>query len=127
MHAADLLSDRARLTPNRNALKELTTGQCFTYAQLNARANQAANFLREKCGVQKGDRVSILAHNSVIYLDLFYGLGKIGAIFAPLNWRLTGRELEYILNDCEPKVLLYGPEFKAVVDELQPVLKRQPI
>ena len=40
-------------------------------------------------GVQAGDRVSILAHNSVVYLDLFYGLAKIGAIFAPLNWRLT--------------------------------------
>ena len=54
----------------------------------------AANFLRDEYGVEKGDRVSILAHNSVAYVDLFYGLAKIGAIFAPLNWRLVARELD---------------------------------
>ncbi len=68
----------------------------------------------------KGDRVSILAHNSVIYVDLFYGLAKLGAIFAPLNWRLVARELEYIVNDCEPKVLLCGPEFTGLLDEMRP-------
>jgi fatty-acyl-CoA synthase len=70
--------------------------------------------------VQKGDRVSILAHNSVAYLDLFYGLAKIGAIFAPLNWRLVARELSYIVNDCGSKVLLCGPEFVDTLDEMRP-------
>jgi fatty-acyl-CoA synthase len=122
MHAADLLSKRAHLTPNREALLELASGQRYTYAELNARANRAANFLRG-LGVQKGDRVSILAHNSVIYIDLFYGLAKLGAIFAPLNWRLTARELTYIVNDCEPKALLCGPEFTATLNEMRPELK----
>ena len=103
MHIADLLSTRAYLTPDREALAYLHTGERFTYRQLNARANRLANFLRERLGVQKGDRVSILAHNSPIYIDLFYGLAKIGAIFAPLNWRLTARELAHIVNDCEPR------------------------
>lgn len=120
MHAADLLSKRAHLTPNREALLELATGQRYTYAELNARANRLANFLQGKLGVQKGDRVSILAHNSVAYVDLFYGLAKIGAIFAPLNWRLVARELTYIVNDCQPKVLIGGPDFLDVLDELRP-------
>lgn len=119
MHAADLLSKRAYLTPSREAMLELAAGRRYTYAELNARANRAANFLRG-LGVEKGDRVSILAHNSVVYLDLFYGLAKLGAIFAPLNWRLTGRELTYIVNDCEPKVLLCGPEFVSVLAEMRP-------
>jgi fatty-acyl-CoA synthase len=74
MHAADLLSNRARLTPDREALLELDTGRRFTYAELNSRANRAASFLREQVGVREGDRVSILAHNSVVYIDLLYAV-----------------------------------------------------
>lgn len=123
MHAADLLSRRAHLTPDREALLELETGRRYTYAQLNARANRAAHFLQARCGVQKGDRVSIYAHNSVVYLDLFYGLAKLGAIFAPLNWRLTARELTYIVNDCEPKVLIIGPEFVSTFNEMRSAIQ----
>ena len=119
MHAADLLTNRTRLTPDREALLDLATGRRFTYAQLNACANRLANFMRERLGVQAGDRVSMLAHNSVAYLDMFYGLAKIGAIFTPLNWRLTARELSCIVNDCSPKGLIVGPEFADVAAELR--------
>jgi len=51
-------------------------------------------------------------------VDLLFGLGKIGAIFAPLNWRLTSRELSYIFNDCQPKVLIVGPEFVPLYNEM---------
>lgn len=120
MHAAALLSNRARLTPNKEALLELETGRRFSYAELNARANRVANFMREGLNVQAGDRVSILADNGVAYLDLFYGLAKIGAIFAPLNWRLADQELAYIVNDCQPKVLVYGAEYADLVTAMRP-------
>ena len=110
MHAADLLSKRAELTPDRVALVELETGQRYTYAQLNQRANRLANFMQDQLGVQSGDRVSILAKNSITYIDLFYGLPKIGAIFAPFNWRLTAHEIRYMVNDLEPRVLILEPE-----------------
>jgi len=119
MHAADLLSKRAHLTPERIALVELETGERFTYAGLNERANRLANFMRDKLDVRPGDRVSILAKNSIVYIDLFYGLPKIGAIFAPFNWRLTARELTYMVNDLEPKVLIVEPEFVQVVEEMK--------
>jgi fatty-acyl-CoA synthase len=119
MNAADLLTKRANLTPNREALYDTTNGVRYTYTELNQRANRAANFLHEKYGVQKGDRVSILAHNHVAYVDLLFGIGKIGAILAPLNWRLTSRELTYIVNDCQPKVLIVGPEFVPVFYEMR--------
>ncbi|HAJ37890.1 MAG TPA: hypothetical protein DCL15_19645 [Chloroflexi bacterium] len=119
MHAADLLSKRAELTPDRVALVEVETGCRYTYAQLNARANRLANFLREQLKVQPGDRVAILAKNSVVYLDLLYGLPKIGAIFAPFNWRLTAHELAYMVADLTPAVLFCEAEFAAVATELQ--------
>jgi len=119
MHAAGLLTRRAGLTPDREALYELHTGRRFTYGQLNARANRLANFLRLNLGLQKGDRVSILDGNSVVYVDLLYALGKIGAIFAPLNWRLTVHELAYIAADCRPRVLFYGPEYTQTARDLR--------
>ena len=120
MHAADLLTNRARLTPEREALLFTDSGERFSYAELNARSNRAANFLRDVCGIGEGDRVSILAHNGVHYIDLFYGLAKIGAILAPLNWRLVASELVYIVNDCAPKVLICGPDFVDTLVEMQP-------
>jgi fatty-acyl-CoA synthase len=122
MHAADLMTKRAGLTPNREALFFAEMGERFTFAELNERANRAANFLRLKCGVQEGDRVSILAHNGLPYIDLFFGLAKIGAILAPLNWRLVAAELTYIVNDCDPKVLLCGPDFVDTLAEMRPAL-----
>ncbi len=118
MHAADLLSARARLTPDREALYEVATGRRYSYAELNLRANRLANALMG-LGVRAGDRVAILAYNSVVFLDLLYGLAKIGAIFTPLNWRLTGHELAYIVGDCSPRVLLVGPDCLETYRELQ--------
>ena len=74
MDASTLLSSRARLTPEREALLELETQRRFSYAELNERANKAANFLLSH-GVREGDRISMLAHNSVIYMDLFFAVG----------------------------------------------------
>lgn len=119
MDTSDLLTSRARLTPEREALLEWETGVRYTYAALNGRANRAANWLRH-LGIGYGDRVSILAHNSVAYLDLFYGCAKIGAIFTPLNWRLAVPELVYIVNNCTPKLLIVGPEFEDVAGDMRP-------
>lgn len=118
MHFADVLSSRARLTPHREALLELASGQRYSYAELNERACRCANFLRERLGVRPGDRVAILAHNGVAYLDVLYGAAKIGAVLAPLNWRLTAGELAYVVADMEPHAILCGPEFTGILEEL---------
>ncbi len=118
MDAGHLMWKRAELTPDRIGLVELETGERYTYQVLNQRTNRLANFMRNKLGVEKGDRISILAKNSIVMLDLLYGLPKLGAIFAPFNWRLTARELIYMVNDLEPKVLLCEPEFVPVLEEM---------
>lgn len=117
-HAADLLRARAELTPDRVGLLDVSTGIDYTYRELNERANRLANWLRG-LGVTQGDRVSILAQNSIHTIDLLYGLGKIGAILAPLNWRLTARELVYIAGDCAPKVMVCGPEYAGLLEEMR--------
>ena len=106
----DLLGNRARLSPNKIGVVDVAAGQRWRYSELDERANRLANALLG-LGVSKGDRVAILAHNGVEYVDAFFAAGKIGAILTPLNWRLATSEISYIINDCTPCVLCIGPEF----------------
>jgi len=121
-YVTDWLDKRAKLTPGRIGLRDLASGKDITFAEWNARANRAANFLR-KLGVQKGDRVSVYACNCVEYLDLLFACGKIGAILHNLNWRLTVFELKGIMEKASPKILIYSSDWKEQVNELRPSLK----
>lgn len=112
MNAADLLSNRARLTPEREALYDVHSGKRYTYKQLNERANRCANLLRTRLGIRKGDRIAIYAQNCLAYIDLLYAALKIGAVLVPLNWRLTVAELIIIVSDAEPTVILVGPDYE---------------
>jgi fatty-acyl-CoA synthase len=107
----DWLGRRALLTPDKVALIDATRGnRPITYRQWNQAANRSAQLLRT-LGAGKGDRVAILAHNCVEFLDVWFACGKLGAILQTLNWRLTPRELVELIRDAGPKVLVHGPEF----------------
>src|SRR5688572_21272613 len=112
MFDGDLLSERARVTPDRLALVSVETGERLTYAQLNERAERAAGALQE-LGVNPGDRFGLLAHNSIDFLAYFFAAGKIAAVVVPLSTRATAHELRHIVADSGMKVMLYGEEFAA--------------
>jgi fatty-acyl-CoA synthase len=119
MYLGDWLDRRAQLSPQRVALIDTQHAhRRITYAEWNRAANRTAHLLRS-LGVGKGDRVAILAHNCVEYLDVWFACGKLGAIMQPLNWRLTTHELAALLADATPSVLIYGPEFASHVAELR--------
>jgi len=90
-----------------------------SYAAWNAQATQTANFLRA-LGVKHGDRVAVYSTNNMPYLDIWMACGKIGAIMQNLNWRLTPVELQELINDAQPVVLVYSGEFAAQVNRLRP-------
>lgn len=112
---ADVLGERARLSPGKTALVFVPTGERFTYSELNARAERAAAFLSDRLGLAKGDRVGLLAHNRVEYVDLFFATAKTGIILVPLGTRLTPRELAFIAQDAGLSALVYGGEFAETV------------
>ena len=120
MYHFDWIARHAERTPNKLAMVDAHSGRQFTYAQLNERANRFASFLQDTLGIQQGDRVSILAQNSSDYYEVLFACSKMGSILNTLNWRLAVPELEYILNDCAPRVLLYEPAFAGAVDALRP-------
>ena len=83
----DLIAKRAELGPERTALEDSATGRTVTYAELDARAAQAAS-LMVSCGIAEGDRVAILCRNRIEFFELLFGCAKLGAILVPLNWRM---------------------------------------
>lgn len=93
----------------------------FTYQEFNRRTNQLCHFLLES-GLTKGDRVAVLLRNCHQYLETFFAVSKIGAILVPLNWRLAGPELEFILRDSGARIWIFEPEFEEVVSAIRPNL-----
>jgi fatty-acyl-CoA synthase len=122
MYHFDWIKRHAERTPGRLALVDAHTGRTFTYTQFNERANRLASFLKNTLGIERGDRVSILAQNSSDYYEVLFACGKMGAILNTLNWRLAVPELEYILGDCTPRVLIYEEMFTEAVSALRPLI-----
>ena len=96
------LAARAALTPEREAL--IDGDARITYRLLAARSAAAARLLHE-LGVRPGDRVATLTANRGEFVELLYAVARVGAVLAPLNWRLAGPELEYQLADAGARVL----------------------
>lgn len=111
---------RAMVSPNRTAI--IFEDAPVTYKELNERVNRCAH-LMEKKGIVKGDRVAVLLLNSIEFLEVYFAAGKLGAILVPLNWRLVGPELEYQLNDCSARMLVFHDSFLGSVDLIRSRLK----
>ena len=90
---------------------DLGTARRFTYADLNQRTDRLASVLVNRFGVAVGDRVAVLARNSSNIFEVQFACWKLGAIFVPLNWRLARPELQFIVGDSNPRVLLYDSSF----------------
>jgi len=108
--AYDWIAHHAGFTPDAMAVIDLHSDRRQTYRQFNRRVDQCALFLAG-LGVAKGDRVAMLAHNSSDHFEVEYACRRIGAIFLPMNWRLAVPELEFILGDADPMVLIAGTAF----------------
>ncbi|MEU1283171.1 long-chain fatty acid--CoA ligase [Kitasatospora sp. NPDC005856] len=96
---------RARKTPHRTAL--VHDGRRISYADLYERATRLAHALRG-AGVRRGDRVAYLGPNHPSYLETLFAAGLLGALFVPLNTRLTAPEIAYQLDDCGAKALIHA-------------------
>jgi fatty-acyl-CoA synthase len=109
MYIGDPLARRALYTPQSLALVDGSVEDLprrFTYAQLNQRANGVAAGLRAH-GITHGSRVALIAHDSIVFYDVFFGCGKLGAALVALNWRLHPRELEEQVRLTEPALVLF--------------------
>jgi fatty-acyl-CoA synthase len=112
MHVGKWTERRSLLTPGKIALKDIKTDRSFTYMEIHNRATNLAAILQKKYQITRGDRLAILAKNRIEMVDIYFAAAKLGAIFVPLNFRLSVRELEKMVNDCQPRMLFYEQAFK---------------
>ncbi|MGJ4948423.1 acyl-CoA synthetase [Bradyrhizobium sp. HKCCYLS20291] len=106
----DWIAHHARRTPTKTAMVDLGSNRRFNYAEFDARVARLAAHLRDACGVGKGDRVAVLALNSTDTLKVQFACFRVGAVFVPLNTRLTVPELQFIVGDAAPKVMIHDDD-----------------
>lgn len=122
MTDAGLISDEptryhALCRPDKLACVELATGARLSYRGLATRVENCAAALQALPGGACGERIAILARNSIDFVVLALACQRAGAVFVPLNWRLTGVELAALLASCTPKLLIYEQEFEPTAIE----------
>jgi long-chain acyl-CoA synthetase len=92
-----------------NAVAQSFEGRETTFAALDKHTTQVANALFAE-GVKKGDRVAYVGKNSDHYFELFFGASKMGAVTAPIGWRLAPPEIGYIVENSQAPIVFVGPE-----------------
>jgi long-chain acyl-CoA synthetase len=115
MSLGHLLSERARLTPLKEALVD--EGRRYTFEEFNLRVDRLANQLH-RAGIRHGQRIALVARNSEMHAATVLAASKLGAIAVVVNWRLAAPELEYILRDSAPSALVYQTEFLPLLDQV---------
>lgn len=106
-------------SPQRTAIKDGDSGREYNYQDFYRTTLQASLYLKDTYRIETGDRVAVLSSNELEYIFLFFALQRLGAILVPVNFRLTEREINHIVTDCSPKLLLYQSEFSDVAVNLK--------
>lgn len=95
---------------NADSLAFISGDRKHTFSQFIEKVDSLANGLAAQ-KLAKGDRVCILANNSLEYVELFIAASKIGIIFFPINWRLSPSEIQDTISYAQPKMLIVSNEF----------------
>jgi fatty-acyl-CoA synthase len=110
------LNKAFKLFPEKQAI--VCGKKRWTYRQFYDRINRLSHCLKN-LGVGKDDKVAVLHPNCHYFLEAYYGITQIGAISVPINFRLSPKEIAFILQDSESKVLIADPMFRAQIDPIR--------
>ncbi len=103
--------------PDKLACVELATGARLTFRDLDARIANCAARLAALPGGALGARIAYLGRNSIDLVVLNFACHRAGAVFVPLNWRLTAAEVSALLAACAPALLVCDAEFEGTARE----------
>jgi fatty-acyl-CoA synthase len=108
---ADFIAYHAGVRPTQAAVVDLAANRQLTYSELHREIAKCAGLLAETLAQPHGARVAMLGRNSPAHLVLHFACVRVGAIFQPLNWRLSGAELRAQVLDATPQLLIWQSEF----------------
>jgi fatty-acyl-CoA synthase len=119
MNVADVVATHARLIPDKPAARD--SRRALTFREWNERADRLAKGLCA-LGLSKGDRVALLAYNCVEWMEMYVALARAGLIAVPVDFRLTGPEIEYIAQSCQARAFIVQDDLVASVDAIRSAL-----
>ncbi|WFU35606.1 AMP-binding protein [Bradyrhizobium brasilense] len=119
INLSSFIAFHARRTPDRCALKY--RGEDVSYADFDLRIRQVGGWLAGR-GIAPGDVVAVLMKNSTAFLELVFATSHIGAVFLPINYRLSADEVGYIVGNSGARLLVADEEFAAIVIGGAPVV-----
>jgi long-chain acyl-CoA synthetase len=114
-------SIHARTSPDKPAYIMAGSGETVTYGELDARSNQGAHLFRS-LGVGKGDAIATFMDNSPRYYEVLWAAQRSGIRFTAISSKLTAGEVEYIVGDCEAKVLITSAGVADVALNVAPLI-----
>ena len=120
MNTGEFLMIASSVVPDRTAM--VYNEEARTYMDLAQRVNRLANAL-QSLGLGQGDKVAVMALNSMEYVEAYYATAKLGGVFVPLNYRAKQEELTYMCNNSEAKVLFVGERYFDLCGAIKPELK----
>jgi fatty-acyl-CoA synthase len=118
-HVGDVLAMHARLYPDKVGARDLD--RAMTFRLWHSRSCRLANALLG-IGLSKGDRVCVLAYNCVEWLEIYAATAMAGLVAVPINFRLVGAEISYIVENCEARALIVQDELADAVEPLRAAL-----
>src|SRR5689334_13984286 len=109
---------RMRAKSRGDAIAFEFEGRQASFAEFDRNTNRVANALIAM-GIKPRKRITYLGKNSDFYFELLMGAMKANVVMAPVNWRLAGPEVAFIVEDCKAPVLFVGPEFVTMARNLR--------
>ena len=108
---------RAHAAKRPDTIAVRQDGRALTYAQLDERSSRLAQALAG-AGAGAGSRVAYLDRSAPELVELLFAASKVGAVAVPLNWRLAAPELRAVLEDARAPVLIAGPEYEEIAEDV---------
>ncbi len=119
LHLGQAVAAHAKVMPGKIAARD--SARSFSYRELDNRANRLASALLG-LGLDKGDRVAVLAYNRVEWIEIYVATARAGLVIVPINFRLTGAELQYIAEDAGARAMIVQDELLGTLESVRPLL-----
>jgi acyl-CoA synthetase (AMP-forming)/AMP-acid ligase II len=116
LNVTQVLAQHSARLPDKVAVQDFA--RALTYSQWNERACRLANGLRG-IGLMKGDRLAVLAYNCIEWMEIYAAAAKAGLVAVPVNFRLLGAEIRYLIEDSGAKALVVQSDFLDRVEEIR--------
>jgi len=124
LRVSEILDHAARYHPRRKIISRNVEGPIVEtdWNTVYLKAKKLSKAL-QKLGIKKGDRIGVMAWNTARHLELWYGIPGSGAVNHTLNPRLFAKQLTYIINHAEDKILMIDLDLVKILEEILPTCK----